>query len=113
MVQMRRLLVSIALIFAACLILAPSGRAVDLATLLENKEGPDTFKLIHVADLAKLMANPGAKLWIMDANYPELRDKAGVIPGAHLLSSHKDYDVKTELPADKSTKLIFYCADLH
>ena len=39
--------------------------------------------------------------------------RAGVIPGAHLLTSDDKYDVAKELPRNKSAKLVFYCADLH
>ena len=46
----------------------------------------------------------------VDANGQETRTKQGVIPGAVLLTSSSTYDVK-ELPADKSSKLVFYCAN--
>lgn len=46
----------------------------------------------------------------VDANGKELRSKAGVIPGAVLLTSSSQYDVK-ELPANKDAKLVFYCAN--
>ena len=76
-------------------------------------EGQDlhTFKLIHVADLAKLMADEDSHLYIFDANAPETRARFGIIPGAKLLSSEDSYDVATTLPSDKGAKLIFYCAD--
>ena len=44
-----------------------------------------------------------------DANSDETRGKLGVIPGAVLLSSYRDYDAAVELPGDKSTQLVFYC----
>ena len=78
-----------------------------------NKEGPDNFQIIHVADLAKLMADPSSKVQVFDANHPSTRENFGVIAGAHLLSSSDNYDVAKELPADKNTKLVFYCADTH
>ncbi len=46
----------------------------------------------------------------VDANGKETRASQGVIPGAVLLTSSSTYDVK-ELPADKSSKLVFYCAN--
>ena len=46
----------------------------------------------------------------VDANNPGTREKMGVVPGAIKLSSHDKYDVG-ELPADKSRRLIFYCAN--
>src|SRR5262249_32756494 len=45
---------------------------------------------------------------IVDANGAETRQQYGVIPGAVLLTSHRDYSL-SELPASKSNKLVFYC----
>ncbi len=100
-------MLSVALIFAA------RASAADLGRLLDNKEEPDNFQIIHVADLAKLMADPASKVQIFDANHASTRENFGVIPGAHLLSSAGNYDVDKELPADKNARLVFYCADTH
>ena len=87
--------------------------AFNLSQLLGGGEGQDlhAFKLIHVADLAKLMADKESHLYIFDANAPETRARFGIIPGAKLLSSDDSYDVAATLPSDKGAKLIFYCAD--
>jgi rhodanese-related sulfurtransferase len=69
----------------------------------------DGFKTIHVADLAAMMAKPGAKLSIFDADPPSVRKNEGIIPGAKLLSSSSGYDVAKELPPEKDAKLVFYC----
>lgn len=45
----------------------------------------------------------------VDANGKQTRETQGVIPGAVLLTSSSQYAV-TELPADKNSKLVFYCA---
>jgi hypothetical protein len=95
------------------LTLAARASAADIGKLLDNKEEPDNFQIIHVADLAKLMADPASKVQIFDANHASTRENFGVIPGAHLLSSPGKYDVAKELPADKNVKLVFYCADTH
>ena len=95
------------------LTLAARASAADIGKVLENNEGPDQFQVIHVADLAKLMANPSSKVQVYDANHPSTRERFGVIVGAHLLSSYDNYDVATELPADKNTRLVFYCTDAH
>ncbi|HLI79318.1 MAG TPA: hypothetical protein VKV03_05015 [Candidatus Binataceae bacterium] len=92
---------------------ATHASAADIGKILENKEGPDKFQVIHVADLAKLMADPISHVQVYDANHPSTRERFGVIQGAHLLSSYDNYDVAKELPADKNTKLVFYCADTH
>jgi rhodanese-related sulfurtransferase len=45
---------------------------------------------------------------VVDANGSETREKLGVVPGALLLSDHRNYAL-TELPSDKSQELVFYC----
>ena len=46
----------------------------------------------------------------VDCNSDRTRKKKGVLPGAILVSDEESY-AASELPADKSTKLVFYCAD--
>lgn len=46
---------------------------------------------------------------LCDANTADVRSEFGVIRGARLLSSYRDYDVALELPRDKSSRLVFYC----
>jgi hypothetical protein len=46
----------------------------------------------------------------VDCNMDTTRKKVGVLPGAILVSEDDTY-AASELPADKTTKLIFYCAD--
>jgi hypothetical protein len=90
-----------------------AARALDLGKLLghgENDPTLETFKLIRVADLKNLIADPNAKIHIYDANVLETREKFGVIPGATLLSSDDKYDLSV-LPSDKHAKLVFYCAN--
>jgi rhodanese-related sulfurtransferase len=87
--------------------------AFDIGSLLNNKKEPDKFAVIRVANLASLMNDPNSHVNIYDANGWGLRSTAGVIPGAHLLTSDDKYDVAKELPASKSAKIVFYCADLH
>lgn len=45
----------------------------------------------------------------VDANGDGTRKKMGVLPGAVLLSDYEAFSV-SELPADKSKELVFYCA---
>ena len=88
-----------------------------LATALLDRgfaaEGTDGFKLIHVDDLASLLAKRPSNLSVFDANPPKTREREGIIPGAKLLSSSSNYDVAGELPAEKNAKLVFYCANTH
>ena len=51
----------------------------------------------------------GADLVVCDANTEETRSRDGVIPGAVLLSSYRDYAAAVELPADRSKQVVFYC----
>jgi hypothetical protein len=46
----------------------------------------------------------------VDCNGERTRKKNGVVPGAILISDEEQYPA-SELPADKNTKLVFYCAD--
>ena len=64
---------------------------------------------VSVSELAGWLAK-GAGMVVCDANGSDVRGEYGIIPGARLLSHFKDYDVAAELPTDKSTQLVFYCA---
>ena len=46
----------------------------------------------------------------VDANGVETRKKMGIVPGAVLLTDSETFNV-SELPADKSKTLVFYCAN--
>jgi len=50
-----------------------------------------------------------AKVAVFDANGQSTREQMGVIPGATLLSSYREYNPADVLPEDKATKLVFYC----
>lgn len=105
-----------ALVIAASLASGVTARAFDLSRMLgnpEQDESLETFKLIHVNDLAGAIANPQSGVMIYDANYPTTRAQFGIIPGAHLLPSADGFSVARELPADKNAKLVFYCANTH
>lgn len=101
--------------FIAVFLASVPGYSLDLSRILGRSEGEsasDTFRLIHVTDLKALMADSGAHVHIYDANVETTRAKFGVIPGAVLLNSDDNYDLSV-LPADKSAKLVFYCANTH
>ena len=48
----------------------------------------------------------------VDCNGQATREHEGVLPGAVLLSDEETYQM-SELPADKSKSLVFYCANTH
>ena len=45
----------------------------------------------------------------VDCNGDGTREKMGVLPGAVRITDEEEYG-PSELPADKTTKLVFYCA---
>jgi rhodanese-related sulfurtransferase len=66
------------------------------------------LELVGVDDVASWQASR-SDVTLCDANNDDTRARFGVIPGALLLSSYRDYDVAAELPADKRRTLVFYC----
>jgi rhodanese-related sulfurtransferase len=49
-----------------------------------------------------------AKFAVLDSNDEATRASKGTVPGAIKLSSYNEYAL-SELPADKTTTLVFYC----
>ncbi|HVB80147.1 MAG TPA: hypothetical protein VNE82_09435 [Candidatus Binataceae bacterium] len=117
---MREWMSSIALLAVLALAGAAPARAGDgssvwnkFSALLGNQHEDDNFKLIRVADLAALKADPNSHVVILDANVDSTRQAYGIVPGARLLTSYDSYDVATELPPARNAKLVFYCANTH
>jgi rhodanese-related sulfurtransferase len=79
-----------------------SDQAAPPAT--ETKQA--TIKESSVDEVAKFVKEKTAT--VVDANGADTRREYGVIPGAVLLSNHREYAM-SELPASKSNKLVFYC----
>jgi hypothetical protein len=50
------------------------------------------------------------QLTAVDCNGDRTRKKLGVLPGAISVSDEESF-AASELPADKATKLVFYCAN--
>ena len=50
------------------------------------------------------------QLTAVDCNMAEMRKQLGVLPGAILVDDTSSYPASV-LPADKATKLVFYCHD--
>ena len=69
-----------------------------------------TIATITVDELDTKLAS--GECQAVDANGPGTRKKLGVIPGAVLLSDYEGFQ-PSELPADKSKGLVFYCANTH
>lgn len=47
-------------------------------------------------------------LTVVDCNSEKTRKKAGILPGAILIEDEETFTASA-LPADKNTKLVFYC----
>lgn len=63
---------------------------------------------VSVDDLDTQLASGGCQA--VDANGDSTRKRLGVIPGAVLLTDSDEFK-PSELPADKSKALVFYCAN--
>ena len=101
---MKRLFLSLAVsasLFVPAAALACEGDAPQQAKMME----PAKATVAEVASWTK-----AKKATPVDANGQSTRSSQGVIPGAVLLTSSSQYDVK-ELPTAKDTKLVFYCAN--
>lgn len=87
-----------------------SGAALLAALALGLGCRADTTGLetLSVAEVAARLAAEPAPIPV-DANSDETRLKHGLLPGALLLSSYRDYDAAAELPADPEQGLVFYC----
>lgn len=67
------------------------------------------FKELGVDEVVQLQST--GPVTFMDANTEEFRKENGIIAGAMLLSSSSKYDVAKELPAEKNTRMVFYCTN--
>lgn len=63
-------------------------------------------KQVAIADVATFVREKSAT--IFDANGEDTRKEYGVVPGAVLLTSSKNFSMDV-LPASKASKLVFYC----
>jgi rhodanese-related sulfurtransferase len=102
MKPMKRTLMTVAL--AASFLVPAAALACDGMGHQQASREP---KKVTVAELAAWTKEK--KATPVDANNEKTRASKGVIPGAVLLTSSSQYAL-TELPADKSAKLVFYCA---
>lgn len=82
--------------------------AIAVPTVALACKGKDNVVQLSVPEAKDLRDKKAATF--VDANGTETRTKQGVIPGAVLLTSYAAFDAK-ELGADKSGKLLFYCAN--
>jgi rhodanese-related sulfurtransferase len=81
-----------------------------IACSSSTTEAPKAIASISIDDLEKKLA--ANECQAVDANGDATRKKLGVIPGAVLLTDYDTFGM-SELPADKSKPLVFYCANTH
>lgn len=84
--------------------------AASISTFALAKKADESFKVIHVKELAQWVQKDANAVHIYDANNESTRKKDGIIPNATLLTSSSEYDTSV-LPAEKDAKLVFYCAN--
>lgn len=110
----RKLILAAALAIIAGAVFAPrSASAVTIGSILNNHPSDKGFRIITVAQLQKILANPDSRVHIYDANPWGVRESEGMIPGARPLTSSDAYSVSNELPANRNAMLVFYCHNLH
>jgi len=102
---MRRLLART--LFASSLAaVAALGAGCSRRDAADQRRDPATVPTVSVDQLDRMLASHECRA--VDANGDTTRRRMGVIPGAVLL---RDMDAVDQLPADKSTGLVFYCAN--
>ena len=102
--RMRKLLFAAALSFAAL-----SGCSkTDSAESAPSAKAEDKLATMTVDEVDQAIAAKQATP--VDCNTDKTRKKVGVVPGAILITDDERY-AASELPADKTTKLVFYCAN--
>lgn len=80
------------------------------AEKMTAQQAMDELPSIKPQELNALMNSDDATIAVFDANNKATRLEKGVVPGATLLDSSSEYPADI-LPADKSAKLVFYCAN--
>ncbi len=90
------------------LLLAGLASLALVACRTARAEGPEPFGRLSIAEVSGLIGKPGVAIY--DDNSESVY-RAGHLPGAkHLGVSEVSAAL---LPADRSTELVFYCANPH
>lgn len=84
---------------------AASGCSNDKAATGEKK---DDFPSMSAEEVDKAVA--ANEVTPVDCNSERTRKKYGALPTAVIISDEETFPA-TELPADKTRKLVFYCSD--
>jgi hypothetical protein len=84
---------------------------LGLATLVASGCKSAGHAAVKELTLAEAVAAHKAGAVFVDANNDDFRKDNGKVPGAMLLANYRTYDVKSVLPANKDTPLVFYCSN--
>ncbi|MFL5352098.1 hypothetical protein [Archangium sp.] len=93
-------------LLAATVLLAALVGCVRSATPASAATPPSPVKDMTIDQLVEL--RKAGSVVVLDANHDDFRRENGIIPGAILLTSYSKYEL-SQLPEDKSRKLVFYC----
>lgn len=100
---MKKLALCAGLLFIGC-----SKSEADKPVAEDKKH--EEFVSLSVDEVDKMIASNEGKA--VDCNGDKLRKDMGTLPGAILITDADQFNAR-ELPADKKTKLVFYCHDSH
>lgn len=76
----------------------------------KDKAGPTEAKIPELTPDEVEKGIASRELTAADCNHDALRKKLGVVPGAIIITDLDGFPA-SQLPADKTAKLVFYCAD--
>ena len=108
---MRKLLLAAALSLAAFAGCSKADKAADKTDQAADKAAANEEDSLPTMTVDEVEAAINAKqVQAVDTNPDTTRKKMGVVPGAVLVSDDSNY-AASELPADKTMKLVFYCAN--
>ncbi len=86
-------------------LLAAAAALASASACAASRRAADPFTIVSVDEVAGLLGSPAVA--IVDAN-PQDVYREGHVPGARWYRSGPS--LASVLPADKSTRLVFYCA---
>jgi rhodanese-related sulfurtransferase len=96
------------IILLAAVLALGTGAACSKSEKTATSQKAAAVPTVSVDDLDKQLASGDCVP--VDANGEQTRKKMGVVPGAVLLTDSETFSV-SELPADKSKALVFYCGN--
>jgi hypothetical protein len=84
---------------------------LGFATLVASGCKPSAHPPVKELTVPEAVAAHKAGAVFLDASGEDFRKDNGKVPGAVLLTNYRTYDLKSVLPANKDTPLVFYCSN--